>query len=75
MKLTRFNYIDMYVDCTLNFRGKDIKIKWTTEDGLIDTNFESVFFDLDAHQYTQAYDDFIEELPIFDLDIAGLENE
>ena len=65
MKIIRYNYIDIYVDCTLNFKGRDVKIKWTSEEGLIEDNFESVFLELD--DYDQAYDDFLDELPTFNL--------
>jgi len=74
MKLTRFNYIDMYVDCIVNHKGRDVKIKWTTEDGFIENNFESVFSDLIDIEYDQAYDEFLDELPLFDLKTEGLEN-
>jgi len=74
MKLTRFNYIDMYVDCIVNHKGRDIRIKWTTEDGFIENNFESVFSDLIDIEYDQAYDEFLDELPLFDLKTEGLEN-
>jgi hypothetical protein len=72
MKLIRYNYIDIFVDCTLNYKGRDVKIKWTTEDGLIEDNFESVFFDL--NDYDQAYADFLDEFPTFNLNIEGVEN-
>jgi hypothetical protein len=75
MKLTRYNYIEIYVDCVVNFRGRDVKIKWTTEDGYIDGNFDSVFFDLDSDEYDQVYDEFVDNLPIFDLGAEGFENE
>ncbi len=74
MKLTRFNYIDMYVDCIVNHKGRDVRIKWTTEDGFIENNFESVFSDLIDIEYDQAYDEFLDELPLFDLKTEGLEN-
>jgi len=74
MKLTRFNYIDMYVDCIVNHKGRDVRIKWTTEDGFIEDNFESVFSDLIDIKYDQAYDEFLDELPLFDLKTEGLEN-
>ena len=74
MKLTRFNYIDMYVDCIVNHKGRDVRIKWTTEDGFIENNFESVFSDLIDIEYDQAYDEFLDELPLFDLNMEGLEN-
>jgi len=74
MKLTRFNYIDMYVDCIVNHKGRDVRIKWTTEDGFIENNFESVFSDLIDIKYDQAYDEFLDELPLFDLKTEGLEN-
>jgi len=75
MKLTRFNEVSIYVDCVVNFKGRDVKIKWTNEDGVIEDNFDSVFLDLEADDYDQTNSDFLDELPIFDLDIAGLENE
>lgn len=75
MKLTRFNYIDMYVDCIVNHKGRDVRIKWTTEDGFIENNFESVFSDLIDIEYDQAYDEFLDELPLFDLNTEGLEND
>ena len=74
MKLTRFNYIDMYVDCIVNHKGRDVRIKWTTEDGFIENNFESVFSDLIDIEYDQAYDEFLDELPLFDLNTEGLEH-
>jgi len=74
MKFTRFNYIDMYVDCIVNHKGRDVRIKWTTEDGFIEDNFESVFSDLIDIEYDQAYDEFLDELPLFDLKTEGLEN-
>ena len=74
MKLTRFNCIDMYVDCIVNHKGRDVRIKWTTEDGFIENNFESVFSDLIDIEYDQAYDEFLDELPLFDLNTEGLEN-
>jgi hypothetical protein len=75
MKLTRFNEVSIYVDCIVNFKDRDVRIKWTSEDGVIEDNFDSVFLDLDAHQYNQAYDDFDEEFPTFNLNTEGLENE
>ena len=74
MKLTRFNYIDMYVDCTVNYKGRDIKIKFSTEDGFFENNFESVFSDLNEFEYDQAYDEFLDDLPLFDLKTEGFEN-
>lgn len=74
MKLARYNYIDIYVDCTLNYKGRDVKVKWTTEDGFIEDDFDSVFGELNSNDYDQAYDDFLDELPMFDLNIEGLEN-
>jgi len=74
MKLTRFNEVSIYVDCVVNFRGRDVKIKWTNEDGYIDGNFDSVFLDLDSSEYDQAYDEFVDNLPIFDLGAEGFEN-
>ena len=72
MKLIRYNYIDIFVDCTLNYKGRDVKIKWTTEDGLIEDNFELVFSD--SNDYDQAYADFLDEFPTFNLNIEGVEN-
>jgi hypothetical protein len=74
MKLTRFNEISIYVDCIVNFRDREVRIKWTSEDGVIEDNFDSVFLELETDAYDQAYDDFIEELPTFDLNIEGVEN-
>ena len=74
MKLTRYNYIDIFVDCTLNYKGRNVKIKWTTEDGLIEDNFDSVFLELDSNDYDETYADFLDELPMFNLNIEGLEN-
>ena len=74
MKLIRYNYIDIFVDCTLNYKGRDVKIKWTTEDGFIEDNFDSVFGELDSNDYDQAYDEFLDELPTFNLNIEGVEN-
>ena len=74
MKHTRFNYIDIYVDTIVNFRGRDVRIKWSTEDGLIEHNLSSVFMELDSDDLDQAYEDFIDELPIFDLKTEGFEN-
>jgi len=74
MKLTRFNHISIYVDCIVNFRDRDVRIKWTTEDGLFEDNFNSVFIELDENDYDQAYSDFLDELPIFDLTTEGFEN-
>ena len=71
MKLTRYNYIDIFVDCTLNYKGRDVKIKYTTEDGFIEDNFDSVFVELDSNDYDQAYADFLDELPTFNLNIEG----
>ena len=75
MKLTRYNYIEIYVDFVVNFRGRDVKIKWTTEDGYMDSNFDSVFLELDSNEYDQAYDEFMDELPIFGLKTEGFEND
>jgi len=75
MKLTRFNEVSIYVDCILNFKDRDVRIKWTSEDGVIEDNFDSVFLELEADAYDQAYDDFTEELPTFDLTMEGFENE
>jgi len=75
MKLTRFNEVSIYVDCILNFKDRDVRIKWTSEDGVIEDNFDSVFLELEADAYDQVYDDFTEELPTFDLTMRGLENE
>jgi len=75
MKLTRFNEVSIYVDCVVNFRGRDVKIKWTSEDGYIDGNFDSVFLDLNSDEYDQAYDEFMDELPIFGLKTEGFEND
>jgi len=75
MKLTRFNKVVIYVDCIVNFRGKDVHIKWTDEDGYIDGNFDSVFGELEAYAYDQAHDEFLNELPIFNLISKGFENE
>jgi hypothetical protein len=75
MKLTRFNEVSIYVDCIVNFKDRDVRIKWTSEDGVIEDNFDSVFLELEADAYDQAYDDFTEELPTFDLTMEGFENE
>jgi hypothetical protein len=64
----------MYVDCTVNYKGRDIKIKFSTEDGFFENNFESVFSDLNEFEYDQAYDEFLDDLPLFDLKTEGFEN-
>jgi hypothetical protein len=74
MKHTKFNEIHIYVDMVVNFRNRDVRIKWTTEDGLIEDDFDSVFIELNENDYDQAYDDFIDEFPIFNLNVEGLEN-
>jgi len=74
MKLTRYNYIDMYIDLVVNYKGRDVKIKWTTEDGFIENNFESVFSDLNEFEYDEAYDYFLDDLPLFNLKTEGFEN-
>jgi hypothetical protein len=74
MKFTKFNEISIYVDCIVNFRNRNVRIKWTSEDGVIEDNFDSVFLELETDAYDQAYDDFTEELPTFDLNIEGVEN-
>ena len=75
MKHTKFNEIYIYVDIVVNFRNRDVRIKWTTEDGLVEDNFDSVFLELNENDYDQAYNDFIDEFPIFNLNVEGLENE
>ena len=75
MKLTRFNEVSIYVDCIVNFKDRDVRIKWTSEDGVIEDNFDSVFGELEAYAYDQAYDEFLNELPIFNLISKGFENE
>ena len=74
MKLTRYNYIDMYIDLVVNYKGRDVKIKWTTEDGFIEDNFESVFSDLNEFEYDEEHDKFVDDLPLFDLKAEGFEN-
>jgi len=74
MKHTKFNEIYIYVDMVVNFRNRDVHIKWTTEDGLVKDNFDSVFLELNENDYDQAYNDFIDEFPIFNLNVEGLEN-
>jgi len=74
MKHTKFNEIYIYVDMVVNFRNRDVRIKWTTEDGLVEDNFDSVFLELNENDYDQAYNDFIDEFPIFNLNVEGLEN-
>lgn len=74
MKHTKFNEIYIYVDIVVNFRNRDVRIKWTTEDGLVKDNFDSVFLELNENDYDQAYNDFIDEFPIFNLNVEGLEN-
>lgn len=74
MKHTKFNEIYIYVDIVVNFRNRDVRIKWTTEDGLVEDNFDSVFLELNENDYDQAYNDFIDEFPIFNLNVEGLEN-
>lgn len=74
MKHTKFNEIYIYVDMVVNFRNRDVRIKWTTEDGLVKDNFDSVFLELNENDYDQAYNDFIDEFPIFNLNVEGLEN-
>jgi len=75
MKHTKFNEIYIYVDMVVNFRNRDVRIKWTTEDGLVEDNFDSVFLELNENDYDQAYNDFIDEFPIFNLNVEGLEND
>ena len=75
MKHTKFNEIYIYVDIVVIFRNRDVRIKWTTEDGLVEDNFDSVFLELNENDYDQAYNDFIDEFPIFNLNVEGLENE
>ena len=74
MKHSKFNEIYIYVDIVVNFRNRDVRIKWTTEDGLVEDNFDSVFLELNENDYDQAYNDFIDEFPIFNLNVEGLEN-
>jgi len=75
MKHTKFNEIYIYVDMVVNFRNRDVRIKWTTEDGLVEDSFDSVFLELNENDYDQAYNDFIDEFPIFNLNVEGLEND
>jgi len=73
MKITKYNEISIYVNVILNFRGRDVKVIWTTEDGILKDYFYDAFKDLNEYDLEDAYEQFKDELPLFDLDVQGLD--
>jgi hypothetical protein len=70
MKFLRYNEISIYVDFTVEVQGREVTVKWTTEDAILADNFEKVFADLtnDDDAYEEASNDFYENMYDFTLD-------
>ena len=71
MKFVKYNEISIYVDFVVEFKGRNVKVKWSTEDGWLEDRFEDVFMDLSDAEYDEAYEEFIDELPSFSLNMEN----
>lgn len=68
MKFVKYNEISIYVDFTVEIQGREVQVKWTTEDGVLADNFEKVFANLTDHEYDQVYEKFYDQMYNFTLD-------
>jgi hypothetical protein len=74
MKFVRYNAISIYVNYVVEFKGRQVKVIWTTEDGIIEDNFETVFSDLSNDVYEDYQEQFFDELPSISLNMGEIEN-
>jgi len=74
MKFVRYNEISLYVNFLVELQGRQVKVKWTSEDGLLEHNFYEVFKDLTDEDYEKLELDFHDFLPTFDIEMKEYEN-
>ena len=74
MKFVRYNNISIYVDFVVEIEGRHVRVKWSTEDGILDTNLVDVFFDVTDTEFEAIDEAFHDLMPTFSLNMEEYED-